>query len=514
MPARDHSRQPRIVLVHVPDDDPDNDAATPVNAPGLKRMLDALDEEERFQGQLVKSSEKSRATSAAHRYEHLLEDHYADDRSFFIWDENRSFDRQDFDFLFYHRSHFKPWARTYLEIIASKLTHESLNGEDGYFNKLEKNVGWAAHITPIVFGTYRYTDNLVRCGLWSSAKNSRRFRKPDLCPLCLWNDHLKVLVEAYCEGSGAFAKAQAWWFLTLGFTSNENNSKWIVKDFDPHIPNPGDGERGYDPYPIQLGPNRHDPMDPWMGYDDARILGLIVQDALDQLYQSHLVDGYRNKLEGAFLLQPQAETRMNLHGHAIANGSETNGDFIAEQLYALMQQGLCKYRRHLWHDYFPDVQVCPLASGADLERCFIYSEKILPVAGIVADAMAKPQARRENGTWDPAYAIGLEISLCQLLNEDFPNVFTKFRYDQELLHLRRRKTVGNMTFSDAGTCIGSEPKWHKKIRQKRAAEQKKKREERRQAQAEAKANGTLVMERKQQQRTRENPRRLKRSLRR
>ena len=463
-------------------------------------------EEERFYRNHVKSTEKARATSVARRYERVLKHRYAEDPSFFQWDENRSLDRQNFDYLFYHRAHFKPWARTNLEIIASKLTHVTQGGEDGYFNKLQRNVGWTAHITPIVLGAYRYMDQVVRCGIWSSAKNSRRCHKPDLCPLCLWNDHLQVLVKAFGESPRAFARAQAWWFLTLGFTSNQNNSKWVVEDFDPHVPDPGNGDRGYDPYPVVLAQEA-----PFIGYTDARFLGLIVQEALDELYQSLLVDGYHYKLEGSFRLQPYADTRMNMHGHAVANGSETNPDFIAEELFTLMKEGLRKYSRHFEHDYFPDVKVCPVTSREDLKRCVIYSEKIMPIAGTVADAMARPEAKREDGTWNRAYVIALENKLCQLLNEDVPNVFTKFRYDEDLLYLRRRKSVGNMTFSDSNTCIGKELDWHAQSRRTKSRAQKEKRAERRTAQA--KAQGALGMEPKRQKRTRKNPRRLKRSLR-
>jgi hypothetical protein len=509
MPVSNHNhpRTSRAAPVPASADALDEDAATHVEPPELKAIIEAFKREDRFYRKQAKIAYKSRAKSSAFKYEHLLEDHYADDPSFFQWDENRSLDRQDFDYLFYHRAHFKPWVRTCLEIIASKLTHVTLDGDDGYFKKLERNVGWVSHITPIVLGHYRYMNELVRCGLWSNAKNSRRCHIPDLCPLCLWNDHLKVQVQAFGEHSSAFARAQAWWFLTLGFTSNPNNSKWIVKGFDPQVPNPGDGDRGYDPYPVELAQEA-----PYIGYTDARLLGLIVQEALDELYQSGLVDGYRNKLEGAFRLQPRADTRMNLHGHAVANGSETNPNFIAEQIYTRMQQGLHKYRRHLRHDYYPDVQVCPVATAKDLERCIIYSEKIVPIAKIVADAMAQPEAKRDDGSWKADYCFGLEIKLCQLLNEDIPCVFTKFRYDEELLYLRRRKTVGNMTFNDSGTCIGTEPGWHRKARQKKSERQKEKREKRRKEQAEAEKNGVLVIPHKRQKRTRTNPRRLKRSL--
>ena len=128
-------------------------------------------------------------------------------------------------------------------------------------------------------------DKLIRCGLWVNAKNSRRCHLSHLCPLCHWVDDLKLLVEAYGEESGAFAKARLWSFVTLGFTSNPNNSKWSVKNFelqDPERPgadpelfadaDPGllaGVDRSYNPYPVALGPTRDDPSDPWMGYDDA-----------------------------------------------------------------------------------------------------------------------------------------------------------------------------------------------------------------------------------------------------
>jgi hypothetical protein len=485
----------------------DDDAGDEPLPPEAQAILEALEGEERFERKRGKISEASRATSASFRYAHLIEEHYAHDPGFFIWDENRSLDRQNFDYLFYHRAHFTAPVQTWLEIIASKITHVTLDGEDGYFRKAMRNVNWTAHITPMLFGPFRDLDSIVRCGLWSSASNSRRCHKPDLCPLCLWNDHLKVLVHAFGERSGAFARAQAWWLLTLGFTSNPNNSKFVVKDFDPHMPLAGDGDRGYDPFPVELAQQ-----DPLIGYNDARFLGLIVQEALDELYQSGVVDGCRNKLEGAFRLQPGADTRMNMHGHAIANGSETNGGFIAQELYEAMRRGLKKYRRQMWHDYCPDVQVCPIRSAEELEQCIVYTEKVVAVGDIVADAMARPEARNENGTWNQRYVVRLENSLAQLLGEDIPCIFTKFRYDQELLYLRRRKAVGNMTFTDSGTCIGSEPGWHKKVRRTRAKEQKKQREKRRKEQAKAEAQGVLVVGQKRQKRRRKLPRRLKRSL--
>jgi hypothetical protein len=33
-----------------------------------------------------------------------------------------------------------------------------------------------------------------------------------------------------------------------------------------------------------------------------------------------------------------------------------------------------------------------------------YSEKIIPVGGIVAEALAQPEAKRGDGSWNPTYA--------------------------------------------------------------------------------------------------------------
>ena len=171
--------------VHASTDALDNNDAAPRAkqfAPSVNTTA-CYQEEERFYRNHVKSTEKARATSVARRYERVLKHRYAEDPSFFQWDENRSLDRQNFDYLFYHRAHFKPWARTNLEIIASKLTHVTQGGEDGYFNKLQRNVGWTAHITPIVLGAYRYMDQVVRCGIGPAQRTAAAATSPT-CALC------------------------------------------------------------------------------------------------------------------------------------------------------------------------------------------------------------------------------------------------------------------------------------------------------------------------------------------
>jgi hypothetical protein len=51
-----------------------------------------------------------------------------------------------------------------------------------------------------------------------------------------------------------------------------------------------------------------------------------------------------------------------------------------------------------------------------------------------------------------------------------------------------RESVGNLTFNDRGTCIGSEPVRHQRVRRKRAEEQRKKREQKKEEMKEIDAN--------------------------
>jgi hypothetical protein len=307
-------------------------------------MLRIIKAEQKFMRNLTKSSEASRATHMARCFEIEKAVQNAANPALLAWSRNRTLNMQDFGFLFRHRDRLSSRMCTYLEIICAKINHINDDNKKGYWNKLERNVGWTGHILPIAFSGCEFADNLVRCGLWSHAKNSRRCHKTDLCPLCLWNDILKVLVWAYGVRSGAFAKAPAWWFITCGFTTNSENVKCNSKDFERDDLSYEPRDRGYDPYPVTLGYGRGEAVYADEGYDDARIMGLIIQDAMDQLYKSKIVDGYRNKLEGAFGVFPGRPNRVNLHGHAVANGSETNGKFVAETLFEAMGNGIEKYR--------------------------------------------------------------------------------------------------------------------------------------------------------------------------
>jgi hypothetical protein len=462
--------------------------------------------------QWVDEQDAQRAQHRAARAGRLLSDQLQAQQvghaDFFRW-SRRQYDRQDFDYLLHHRHRLDETIKEHLEIVAAKITHLNKDGSDGYFNKLERNIGWTPYITPIIFSKSRHADSLVRCGLWLNSQNSGRCHKTDYCPNCHWNDILKVLVEAFGSQSGAFGRAPAWSFITCGFTTSQKNSTALGRGLDPEDFQLMRGDHLYDPYPVLIGTHDGTPDCEFVGYNDARMLAVIIQEALDELYQAHYIDGYRNKLEGAFKISAGGAKGANIHGHTIANGSETNMQFLAEDLHASMKRGLQKHARLLNRHYHPNVLVLRIASPEDLQRCIVYTEKIVAVDKIVADAMKQPNATGPDGKPSPEYVRALDESLRELIDDDMENIFTGFWLDRETRFLRRRKTVGNMQFSDdPGFCIGDEPDWNVAKRHKAAHFRKEARAAKRKRDAEL----GIIRVRKPQKRRRKRPRRLSRSL--
>ena len=400
------------------------------------------------------------------------------------WSPNRTLNMQDFPYLFRHRNRFPGHIKEWLEIISSKLHHVNREGKDGFFKKLQRNVGWTSHITPLVMAEVEPADKLVRCGLWSSAKNSRRCHQTDLCPLCLYVDYKRLLEAAYGPASGAINRAQHWWFITIGYTSNAQQSKCNSRPLEL-------GDLAYRPdnytvdkYPVTLGYGTgNEAFGADHGYDAARALGSIAQQAMGKIYGSKLVHGYRHKLEGAFAIFPGQPNRVNLHGHAVANGAEPHGDYIASELYEGVGALLQEYSAYLDRPYYPDIQVLRIETAKDLKRCLLYTEKVIPVNLIVAEAMDRPEAKQSDGQWCPKYADFLKVSLQRLVHDDIPAIFKGLGGENHLHGLRRRKTVGNMTFRDKGDPVGREPRWHKAQRKKRANDLRKAREARKQEEA-------------------------------
>lgn len=457
-------------------------------------LLSSVSAEEEFLRKHDNESVTYRAHRAAVQYEVEIRKKYANQPDFFKWTPNRSLNRQDFDYLFWHRDQFNPPIRELLEIVAAKISHLKKNGEPGYFNKQEHNVGWTGFITPLILVRHSFAlarldpliERIVRCGLWRNASNSRRCHKTDLCEFCLWNDIKRTLVQAFGSESPAFGRAPLWLFMTLSYTTQKSNSKAVFKVLEKEdyaVPR-GDGFSksglfggAYDPHPVQLTDDTGDA--PWWGLEESRVLFLIAQEAVESFYPD-LLDGYKTKLEAAFSLVVGKGISCLPHLHGVANASrDTNGRYFAELLFENMKAGLTKYRRFLDRKYYPDVKLFSIPTPVDLERVLMYMEKVVPIGLIVGGAMGHPDAKTPDGKWSESYACQTEKLLNSLLDEITENLFGGFELDDELYHLRRRKTVGNMVFNDHGTCIGDEPDLHAKMRRNNAEKARKKREEKR-----------------------------------
>lgn len=475
------------------------------------RILRALKREDRWWQKHERDEEVMRAAHAARSTEIALRAELQQRGEDWSWDSKYALDLQDFAYLFLHRKRLCKRIKNWLEIVNAKITHVRHDGEDGYFKKLEHNIGWTQYITPIIFALVSITDKLVRCGLWSHAKNSRRCHQRDFCSLCLWNDVLKALVYAFGRHSGAFERAGAWWFITVGWTVNRANMRCRCDEYDPDEHRPHARDRGYDPYPVVLGLGDDDSDLPILGYNDARSLGVVTQWAIGELYHRSYINGYHSRHEGEYRLNPGGANRTNFHDHTVANGDDTNGQFIAEKLYELLHEGWKMFGLgHLNRVYYPDIHVQRITSPEHLEHAVVYGEKVVPIAHAVADALARPEARGADGHYDPRYIAKLKDSLRHLIDDDIPSIFTGARLDEEQPRLFRRRTDGNMEFNDKGTCIGPEPDWHVRMRHRASKRTRESRQRKKEREEQMRKAGIPVPAKKKYPRRRKGHRRLPR----
>ena len=403
------------------------------------------------------------------------------------WCPGREQDITDFDYLFHHRERFGEQLQEYLEIINAKINHVKTDGTPGYFNKLETNVGWKRHITPIIFSRSELADKLVRCGLWANAKNSRRCHERELCANCLWNDVLCTLYQAYGVDSGSFAKARAWHLITIGWTTNPDNAKCISLEYSREDLTPPAADRGYDPYPVVLGYDDYDPDLPWLGYEDGRRLGVIMQEAVKSLKKQRLIDGFHSHHECDFRINPGGANRLHFHDHSVVNGVEDNSQFLAESTLKAVNEGLWKFgHKQLNQRFYPDIHVRRITDAEHLQHAICYTEKVIPIQHIVSDALGRPEARQPDGHYKPVYTDKVMTSLARLLDDDIPALYTGMKTGDGLPKLYRRYSGGNMRFGNRGTCIGWEPPRHVLQRHERAAHTRKSRRKDKQERAKQK----------------------------
>lgn len=442
----------------------------------MRRMLRALKKEAQYIREVEDHWRMLRARRAAKLQAEELKAIKADDHDFNTWSLARARNIRDFDYLLLHRERLPDQIKEHLEVAAEKLAYTTQDGKPGYFQKLEQNIGWKDYIAPVIMSQPVMADAIVRCGIWANARNSGRCHKTDLCAFCLWNDYLRAQFEAFGTASNAFIRSPNWLFITIGFTTQRKNSKAVGKDLDRDDFAFVRGDHLYDPFPICLGGGDDVPDCEFIGYNDAQALGRIVQDALDALYKAKTILGYRSKLEGAFMLIPEHAKRVNLHGHAVANGPDRNVQSIAVWLRDFVNEKLQQHQRFLYRRYFGDVVVLRINTAEDLERCILYSEKVVPIDKIVADALNHPTAIGADGNLDAVYVDALKVMLKELIDDDLPILFGSFDSDTGPGRLTRRKVVGNMKFRDGDGCIGDEPDWHVTQRRSRAKAQRERRE--------------------------------------
>lgn len=475
-----------------------------------ERIRRALKREDQFQHRVDLSIEQMHAAHAARAVEYSIRAEFADTGDDCDWNPKRALDVQDFAYLFLNRNHFTKQIRSWLEIVSAKINHLRSSGKDGYFKKLEKNFGWTPFITPLLFCRSAIVDKIVRCGIWAHAKNSRRCHQTDFCPLCLWNDVLKALATAFGVSSGAFSAAPAWFLITLGWTTNPTNATCRSDDYVPAESQPHARDRGYDPFPVVLGLGDEDPDAPYFGYEDARSLGIVMQNAIAELYHAGAIDGYHAKLECEFRLNPGHASRVNFHQHTVVNARDDDGQYIAENLSELVKKSFELLRYSLTRDYFPDIHVQRITDPEHLCHAICYAEKVVPINHVVADALARPEARGDDGFYCPRYIARLKQSLTRLIDDDIPALFSQAREDYELPRLFRRRTEGNLKFNDKGTCIGIEPIWHIQKRQKAAKLTRQSRERTAKREKALRDKGIIVPKKKKYIRRRKGSRRLPR----
>jgi len=390
------------------------------------------------------------------------------------FDANRFADPTDFDYRFRHRYRLPVWLRKRLGIIVAKLEYIREDGSPGFFAKMQANgIDWKSHISVIATIRGTWADSVIRCGIWTKGsnrkRNSGRCHQHDVCPLCVWVDHLRFLTAAFGVDSGAFARVRNWFVIHLSVRDSKENSRAIGKWLEPEDYDfVNDSGMYSEIYADRTVPLEGD--EDIFGLQTCRFVFLAVQAALDAIYNDDTVYGYRQKLEVALSLTP---TRGLPHGHAIVCGDETNPQFIADESYAQMEAVLARYRSEMAVDLWPSVRVFAIPSPPDLLRCAKYLEKTIPLGLLAKEVLNRPTAYNPDGTPNRRVFKVLEASLSNLSNE-LKSLSGGFRaFDRELYWLQRRRSLVKMRCGD--NFVDLEPDWHKWQRKRNAKNQAERR---------------------------------------
>lgn len=430
----------------------------------------AVSDEEDFIFTCGKKEFERLVARAARSYDRKL----ASDPEVAKFDANRLADPTDFDYRFRHRHRLPAWLRERLEIIAAKLEYKRKDGSPGFFAKMQINgIDWKSHISVIATIPGVWAESIIRCGIWTKGsnrkRNSGRCHQYDVCPLCVWVDHLRFLSSAFAVDSGALMRGRNWFAIHLSVRDSKANSRAIGKRLEPEdydfVNDSGMYSEIYADRPVPLEGEAD-----IGGIQTSQTVFLAVQKALDSIYHRGIVSGYRQKLEVALSLTP---TRGLPHGHAVACGGEADPQFIADELYAEMEKILAQHRSEMAVDLYPSVRVFAVPSPLDLLRCAKYLEKAIPLGLLTKAVLNRPAVYHPDGSPNRRIFKALETSLLNLPNQ-LKLLSGGFRaIDHQFHWLQRRRSLGRMRCGKK--FAGLEPYWHERQRERNAAKQAQRR---------------------------------------
>ena len=397
-----------------------------------------------------------------------------------------------FDYRFQFREELSATIRHRLEIAAAKLEWKQRDGTPGFFANLVKNgIDWKSEISVVASVLKDWAEKVVCCGLWTKGrghpKNSGRCHLLDHCRLCGWIDYGSILQSSLGAETDTFhlgiAGGLSWYAIHLSVRDCAGNARAVGRDIRDDdwdfLSEAGVFSGLYDPRPVTL--HSEDGCD-FGGVHTCRYVFLAAQSALKSTLPAGLLHGFRSKAETALTLMP---LRGLPHVHAVANGPADDPQHLANELKASMDDLLAQHARRMQRPLYASVRVFRLLTPEDLERAALYLEKPIPLGELVKEVLARPEAKRPDGSWDDLFLERLHGELLDLY-ELARGLRSKHQSSRpELQGTARRCCRGNMRFGKGSLLADTER--HRDYRLKKAQEQRDKRR-----QAKQRRKGRLV----------------------
>ena len=388
----------------------------------------------------------------------------------------------DFDYRLQFADELPAYIRHRLETAAARLKWKKSDLRPGFFAALEGNgIDWKSEISVLSSICQDWVDRVVSCGIWTRGrghpKNSGRCHLHDHCRLCSWIDYGSVLQSSLGVESGTFERCRAAhlasYAIHLSVRDSAANARAEgrdirAEDWDFRSAT-GFFSGKYDPRPVSL--QREEGCD-LAGVNTSRYVFLAAQSALKSVHDKGrgLLRGFRSKAETALDLMP---LRGLPHVHAIGNGIDDSAQHLADELKARMDELLSQHARKMQEPLYTSVRVFRLLTPEDLEKAALYMEKPIPVGELVKQVLARPEAKRPDGSWDEQFLENLKWELLEFYDIAY-RLRSKYQTTgPELKGTTRRCCMGNMRFGKGS--ILSESDEHREYRLQKAQEQREKR---------------------------------------